>query len=146
MPWGWGKKGAPPPEPAGGSGASRGDAEPPLPSSVLEPTGPPPSGPVRFRIDKVYTIVGLGCVVAGEVVEGILRPPLTMKVVTVSPRPDTPASVQVVMATVHRQTVPEVAPGTGAGLTLRGLWGPGLGLSSVLRKWPVEAGDVLVSE
>lgn len=145
MPWGWGKKEAPPTDPAVKSGGSPGDSEPPLPSSVREPTGAAPSGSVTFRIDKVTTILGMGCVVMGEVIEGILRAPLTMRVVTGAPRPDVPASVQVVMLMAHHSTVTELAPGTPAGLTLRGVSGPPVLPGGIRRKWPLEVGDRLVA-
>ena len=133
------------PNPRVESGGSPGDAEPPLPSSVREPTGAPSSGSVTLRIDKILTIYGEGCVVVGKVIEGILRPSLTLRVVTNAPRPDVPDSVQVVMATADHKAVAELAPGTPAGLPLRDVRGLRVLPGSVMRKWFVEVGDMLVA-
>jgi GTPase len=148
MPWWWGKKEAPQPTESSGSGELPMNSEKPLPPSPGPAASPAVDGPVRFRVDNVYTIMGEGCVVGGEVVEGVLRPPLTMKLVTPISRPDTPESVKVVKVVAHRKQVNEISAGTTAGMTLRGLEGvkahPILQAGSIHRNWPVEAGDFLV--
>jgi translation elongation factor EF-Tu-like GTPase len=151
MPWDWGKKESQPPisSPESGTAASR--LEEPIPSLESGATDPPVAGPVTFRIDDVYTIKGEGCVAVGQVVDGILRPPTTMRLVTSRPRPEAPFSVEVVKVTARRKAVGELASGTPAGLTLRGVEVDGyrahtfLEPRSLTGRWPVQKGDRLES-
>jgi hypothetical protein len=80
-----------------------------------------PSRETHFRIERVSTVPGQGCVVTGEVVEGIVHPPAMMRIVTIKRRPGVPDVVQVSRVVARGQLPPEVAPGIVAGLTLQGL-------------------------
>ncbi|HEV8049674.1 MAG TPA: hypothetical protein VGP88_03670 [Thermoplasmata archaeon] len=111
---------------------------------------------MRFRVDDVFSITGLGCVVVGEVEEGTLRPPCPMQLVPVAPRGDAPGSVMVAGAMAHHKEVAEVGSGTKAGLTLRGIAGDPLWpvpsaarfplqVSVPVSRWPVRKGDRLIS-
>jgi hypothetical protein len=144
MPWGWGKK------PAAVPAVTEASPSPSLPGESPPPTDTAPlfdsalAGEVRFRVDTVLTIVGQGCVVSGEVEAGVLRVPGTLRLLTAEPRPDAPATVQVVLAYAHHKPITEIPSGTSAGLTLRGVTGERPNPLSRQRHWPGKKGDHLV--
>lgn len=143
MPWGWGRKEKERSAAATTTTEGGPSAGGPLPSTADPSRDSPLPGAVKFRVDDVYSITGTGCVVVGEVVEGILRTPITLNLVPPTPRPGAPKSVQVAGGMVHRKEVSEIAPGTPVGLTLRGLDPVVQGFGGV--RWPVVKGDYLVA-
>jgi hypothetical protein len=139
VPWSWGKKD--PGEKA--SAEPKSDLSPPI--SALGGELPLQSA-VRFRVDDIFTILGEGCVAGGEVEEGTLRLPATMRLVTPEPRTNAPTIVEVLHGFSRRKPIAILPPGTKAGLTLRGIQGeksvnlPG----HLVDRWPVKKGDQLV--
>ena len=120
MPWGWGSKERRP-EP---DAATR--APPPAPSrSPEDERAPRPEAPLagdtRFRVDDVYTITGLGCVLVGEVEQGSIRPPTSMRLLHGADGAAVAIPVEVVSIMAHRKPVAELLPGTSAGLQVRGI-------------------------
>lgn len=118
MPWG---RGRPPAAPAAATAAPPGAS-----TSVAGGTASPaPEAPLssvtRFRVENVYTITGLGCIVVGTVEEGSIRPPAPMRLVRVVDGAEVAIPVEVVEVMVNKQPVTELLPGIRAGMRLRGL-------------------------
>lgn len=143
MPWGWGRKEGESSPGANNVAEGGPSAVGPLPSTTGRTGDSPLPGAVRFRVDNVYTITGTGYVVVGEVVEGMLRTPTTLNLVTATPRSGAPASIQVAGAMAHHKVISEIAPGSPVALTLRGL--PPVTLVFGKSRCPVVKGDYLVS-
>jgi len=105
----------------------------------------PASSGVRFRVENVYSIMGEGCMVAGIVESGTVRPPVQLRI---EPGPSSPSEarvIDVVKVVVRRRPTVEVGVGEKAGFTLRGLPGGLILPGSIRRDWEIRAGDYLVS-
>ena len=129
--------------------------EAPTPSTATAPfPGPLSEGPedqplasaVRFRVEGVYTIVGEGCVVAGVLAAGSIRPPTPLRIQPGPGSPTQPSDVEVIRAVVDRKPQVIVVQGAKAGLTIRGVAGVPILPGQVRKKWNIEVGDFLVSE
>lgn len=142
VPWGWGKK-APAPVLAADPPQQPGQPGGAVPAPTPLPGDAPLANAARFRVDDVYTITGLGCVLVGEVEEGSIRPPVPMRILHVVDGAEEVIPVQVVSVMAHRQPVAELFPGTPAGLQLRGLREDRSPLAR--SRYPVGKGDRLVS-
>lgn len=112
MPWSWGKKSDPAPSP-------------PVAATTEAPlsAGDGGAGPMRFQIEDVYTITGIGCVVTGQLIDGVIRIPMPARLVRASPGAAGPAGspITIKRAMAHHQELQEVRPGMDVGLNLGGL-------------------------
>lgn len=120
-------------------------------SKKTEPAPPPPtdapladpSAPLRFRIDDVYTITGLGCVAVGEVIDGAIRVPMSARRIRPSGAVASEMRVTIKSAQAHHQPVTEVRPGTSVGLQLGGV--PRMASPLARHFYDVVKGDELVN-
>ncbi len=109
MPWEWGRR----TPPAGQVVFPVSEA--PSPSDEAPLVSDP-----RFRVQDIYTITGVGCVLVGELEAGELRPPTVLRVLDDGgARRD--VVVRMVQIMAHRAEQPVLRPGTSAGLTVRGM-------------------------
>jgi hypothetical protein len=123
-----------------------------LPPGVTYSTGPiapypdtPPDAvrpSVRFHVEGVDRITIVGWVATGQVVEGVLRPPLLMRILEAGTGGFGARSILVASATAHRANVTEVTPGVPAGRTLRGPAGEPIDAGRRSRDVPCRTGDV----
>lgn len=142
MPWSWGKKeAASAPQPAMTETPAASGEYAASPATVVSDA--PLPADTRFRVDAVYTITGTGCVLVGEVEQGSIRPPVSMRAVRVVDGAETSIPVQVVSAMAHHKQVAELLPGVPAGLQLRGIKENRALFAR--ERYPVAKGDRLVS-
>lgn len=139
MPWSWGR-----PKTPNADGPSSGNSPTPSGAGKGSPASPLP-GAARFRVEKVWSIMGKGCVVGGTVLEGVIHPPCQMKIEPGDSSSSEPRVVDVIEAVSERKPRPEVVAGVFAGLTLRGLPGAPTVPGSIRRKWEIQDGDFLVT-
>ncbi len=149
MPWRWRQSKAEPTVPKASVEAAPLAPAPPAtdPAPLVSPpvVNPPAAFRVRFRIDRVFSIMGKACMVAGTVEEGAVRPSTQLRV---EPGPDSPtvaSVVDVVEVATNQKTLPEAAQGSTPGLTLRGVPGTPVAPGSVMVRWNLRKGDYLVS-
>jgi translation elongation factor EF-1alpha len=74
-----------------------------------------------FHVDDVYFITGIGCLAAGEVVEGHLQPPADARIVPGTGSITQERDIRVVSASVARREQAMVGQGVKAGLKLTGI-------------------------
>ncbi len=112
----------------------------------LRPAAPardPAGGSVRFRVQDVYTITGIGCVVVGQVEAGEIRPDDTFVVLDGTTGALRPLLVRVTGITAHRESIASLRPGTSAGLAIRRVT-PETGHLTRIDKHELRRGDLLV--
>jgi translation elongation factor EF-Tu-like GTPase len=97
-----------------------------------------PTAGTAIRITGVFTITGVGTVVAGDVEAGVVRPPMRFHVVAGRGSPTGPASVDVIKLEIHRKVVVEARTGDKAAFVLRGV------PDTVQPKDVVRRGDLLM--
>ena len=106
---------------------------------------PPRAEGVRFRVERVGSVLGEGLVASGVVEAGEVRPPTSLRVLPGPSSTTTPRLVEVVKVVFDRKSQPSAGPGVTAGLTLRGVPGSPKVLSRIGRNWDLQEGDRLVS-
>jgi elongation factor 1-alpha len=115
----WFKRRDPPQTPAGPPTTPPRADPPPLRSESGADPGTPP--PVRFRIEDVYAITGLGPVLVGEVESGMLRAGQQLKLAPGPGSKTVPRSVQTVSVEANHRIIAEAGPGTRIGVEVNGM-------------------------
>jgi len=139
MPWNWGRK-DPPPSTAPGEPSDPGTPE------FLRPGAPlrsPDGAAARFRVQDIYTITGIGCVVVGELESGEIRPNDAFRVIEGATGAMRPLLLQVTKMEAQREVLAVLRPGTKAGLVVRRLT-PETGHFTRVESRELRRGDVLV--
>jgi hypothetical protein len=139
-------------------GYDRGIAEPsgaralePSPHVDADPAGDPsarePLAPeVTFRIDRVEHVRGQGCVVYGELEEGVLSTPSQVRLMPGPGSTNRACVVEATRAVVNGRVEARIDIGGHAGVTLRGVANTRVGgpFGQQRRYW-VDPGDRLTS-
>jgi hypothetical protein len=120
MPWPWSRKVSPtavvPNEP-------EGEPSPPadLPPTKHPEKDRPLAASSQFRIDSVIEIIGTGIVIIGELENGVIRPPLTFRLLDPTNPSEGGIKVEIIRAFVGRKDLAEVRPRVKVALVTRGL-------------------------